>query len=522
MGKRLHKRWGLLAGFSTIFICATIIILILAGLVVYNGQMRIYKKQCETNVRNVGEYLEIMLEAEGYKVEVYQKAYMEYFDRIDIPYDFTGYIDAKETFRKHFAEEFPGKALWVDVSYDEMPEQLQKEWLVYMHEYWLLTFEQAREAFDLPYTYYLVMKEDVHNVVYMIDGERTRRKDNENLLFLGDEYYNDPKAYGILWKTWETKEKQNGYKEFDNAWGHTYAYYTPVTVDGETFGIIATEIEVAKVNADIMSNTLSILVGIAIVLVSSMLVILFLINRYYISKLLRIESAVAGYTSTKDPATAIGLEKDSAGRDEISALARQFATMIVELENYIKNLVKTTQELKNSRRREQDMSTLANKDALTGVRNRTAYDSLEKELVRNFEKGDTKFGFAMIDLNYLKRINDTYGHDKGNVSIKLLCNLVCRIFAHSPVFRVGGDEFVVVLRGSDYDNFDALEERFYAAIADMASGSREPWEKISAAMGMAKYDPELDSDVASVLKRADESMYIRKQEMKCQRKRETS
>lgn len=520
MSRRSRKRPGLVTRFSIIFFCATVLMLILAGFIIYNGQMRIYKKQCETNIRNIGEYLEIMLAAEGYKVEIYQNAYMEYYDEIDIPYDFTGYIEAKETFRDHFAKEFPGEALWVGVQYADMPEWLQKEWLVYMHEYWLLTFEQAREAFDLPYTYYLVMDDETHNVIYMIDGERTRRKDDENLLYLGDTYYNDPAAYGILWKTWDTKQKQDGYKEFDNAWGHTYAYYTPLTVDGETYGIIGTEIEVSKVNRDIMSNTLTILVGLAIAFVSFMLIVLALINRRYIGKLERIANAVTDYTSSKNPAVAMELEKDAAGSDEISTLARQFSTLIIELENYMKNLVKTTQELKNSKLREKDMSQLAIKDSLTGIRNRTAYDALEKELVKNLENGDESFGFAMIDLNNLKMINDNYGHDKGNISIKLLCSAVCTVFAHSPVFRVGGDEFVAVLRGNDYEHSDELERRFLSSFSEN-SDTLKPWERIDAAIGIAKYDPEIDSDVAAVLKRADELMYRRKQEMKCQNKPET-
>ncbi|MCR5278455.1 MAG: GGDEF domain-containing protein [Lachnospiraceae bacterium] len=522
MSRQSRKGVGLVTRFTIIFSCATLLILILAGFVTYNGQMRIYKKQCEANVRNIGEYLEIMLEAEGNKIKVYQDSYIRFFNEVDIPYDFDSFKEAEATFRKHFAEEYPNKALWVDVEIKDMPEWLQKEWLVYYHEYWIITFEQARTAFDLPYTYYLLMKEDIHNVVYMIDGERTRRQDDGNLLYLGDEYYNDPEVYKFEWKTWKTKQKQNGYQEWDNAWGHTYAYYTPLTIDGETLGLIGTEVEVAKVNKDIMNNTLSILMGIAIALIGSMLIMLGIINKYYISKLARLETAVGKYTASKDPSTAADIEKDGHGSDEISSLARQFVALIVELENYIKNLVKTTQELQNSKRREQDMSELANKDSLTGVRNRTAYDALQKELVINLNKGDSRFGFAMIDLNGLKQINDTYGHDKGNVSIKKLCNLVCTVFAHSPVFRVGGDEFVVVLRGNDYNHSDELAGRFNIALAEIAKeDNMEPWEKISAAIGIAKYDAEIDSTVESVLKRADELMYIRKQEMKCLNKQET-
>ena len=521
MSGQSRKGIGLATRFTLIFSAATVLILILTGIVTYNGQMRIYKKQCEESIRKIGEYLEIMLEAEGNKIKVYQDAYVKYFDEIDIPYDFDSFSEAEAVFRRHFAEKYPDKALWVDVQIEDMPEWLQKEWLVYYHEYWLITFEQARAAFDLPYTYYLLMKEDVYNVVYMIDGERTRRQDNENLLYLGDEYYNDPDIYRIEWATWKAKQKQEGYQEWDNAWGHTYAYYTPLTINGETLGLIGTEIEVAKVNRDIINNTLNILAGIAIALIGSMIIMLVVINSHYISKLARIEGAIARYTVSKDPSTASDIEKDGHGSDEISSLARQFSALIVELENYIKNLVKTTQELQNSKRREQDMSELANKDSLTGIRNRTAYDALVTELSKDLAKGETRFGIAMIDLNGLKQINDTYGHDKGNISIKALCGLVCTIFSHSPVFRVGGDEFVVVLKGNDYNRSEELKAEFNKALLELSSeDTLDPWEKISAAIGVAKYDSEIDDSVGDVAKRADELMYIRKQEMKCQKKPE--
>lgn len=66
----------------------------------------------------------------------------------------------------------------------------------------------------------------------------------------------------------------------------------------------------------------------------------------------------------------------------------------------------------------------------------------------------------MIDLNYLKLINDNFGHDKGNIAIKKICNIVCVTFKHSPVFRIGGDEFVVILENEDYDNIHTLIKQF--------------------------------------------------------------
>ena len=124
-----------------------------------------------------------------------------------------------------------------------------------------------------------------------------------------------------------------------------------------------------------------------------------------------------------------------------------------------------------------------------------------------------QFGIAMIDLNNLKVINDSYGHANGNLYIAGACHIVCTIFRHSPVFRVGGDEFIVILKNSDYEHrhelVESANQKFFETENDM---SREPWERYSVAIGLAEYKP--GDTVDAVGKRADEEMYNNKQKMK--------
>ena len=93
--------------------------------------------------------------------------------------------------------------------------------------------------------------------------------------------------------------------------------------------------------------------------------------------------------------------------------------MIYELERYMKSLSKTTMDLQNTKKQAMEMSELAIKDSLTGIRNKTGYDKEVQKLEWEISSGLKDFGVAMIDLNFLKRINDTYGHDKGNIGSKL-------------------------------------------------------------------------------------------------------
>ena len=165
------------------------------------------------------------------------------------------------------------------------------------------------------------------------------------------------------------------------------------------------------------------------------------------------------------------------------------------------------------------MSELAIKDSLTGIRNKTAYDREVFKIEREIQDGRKTFGVAMVDLNFLKKINDDYGHEKGDVAIQRLCRLVCVTFSHSPVFRIGGDEFVVILKNSDYEAIDSLIEQFNSELGSPSDkDGEELWEKPSAAIGYALYEEAIDQgSYESVFKRADEAMYSRKQEMKAVR-----
>ena len=127
----------------------------------------------------------------------------------------------------------------------------------------------------------------------------------------------------------------------------------------------------------------------------------------------------------------------------------------------------------------------------------------------------------MIDLNSLKHINDVYGHDKGNAYIIGSCAIICMIFTHSPVFRIGGDEFVVLLENTDYKFRDELMDALNASVEGYVSKTDcDPWERFSMAAGMAIFDPETDKDAESVFKRADQIMYTNKQRMKAEELKE--
>ena len=181
--------------------------------------------------------------------------------------------------------------------------------------------------------------------------------------------------------------------------------------------------------------------------------------------------------------------------DEVGILTRSFEVTVSSLKQYVAS-----------------MNNMAFTDPLTQVKNKTAYDRAVLGLQKDMDAGQASFGLVMLDLNDLKRINDQYGHERGDEYIVCCCNLICSVFKRSPVFRVGGDEFVVILVGENLADCDALLAELNAGIEKSLS-DETPWHRLSIAKGIA-FSEETDTSPDAVFNRADEAMYADKRRMK--------
>ena len=158
---------------------------------------------------------------------------------------------------------------------------------------------------------------------------------------------------------------------------------------------------------------------------------------------------------------------------------------------------------------------LTETDVMTRVKNRVAYTTKESELNSIIRSGiKLSFAIALFDLNNLKGINDNYGHEAGDAYIINSCQMLCKIFKNSPVYRIGGDEFAVLLMGDDYNERDELMGRVKTKMAEIESQSPAPEALVSVAGGMGVFDPKNDMKVADVFSRADAAMYEDKVLMK--------
>ncbi|MBQ1389932.1 MAG: GGDEF domain-containing protein [Clostridia bacterium] len=280
-------------------------------------------------------------------------------------------------------------------------------------------------------------------------------------------------------------------------------------------GLIGAEIDIATVNTAILNHTLQQFLFIGLIFVCGLLIMMVIFNRLIIKKITRLEANVDDYSKTKDVYVAQEIRKNIRGRDEVSSLSEGIAKMMEDIKEYVDSLSAVNQELDVAQANAAKLSELAMKDGLTGIRNRTAYKQEMDRLDNSSALDCIEYAIAVIDMNNLKKFNDVYGHDKGNAAIIKLTNLICVTFKHSAVFRIGGDEFVAILRNDDFINREKLTAEMYRAFDEMEQDtSLSPWEKISAAIGLAVYDRTTDVCADDVFKRADEKMYEKKNTMK--------
>ena len=180
--------------------------------------------------------------------------------------------------------------------------------------------------------------------------------------------------------------------------------------------------------------------------------------------------------------------------DEVQKLSESISEMAENTQDYIEIL-----------------NNMAHTDAVTGLGNKTSYLEMVTRIKRNKHKKYNEYAVVVMDLNLLKKTNDTYGHEAGDMLIKEAAEYISSSFKGSPVFRTGGDEFVAILYGAAYKNRTELLKKF----ENNMNYSLPDFEEVilSVSFGMAEYPAE-GSDYESVFEIADERMYQKKTEMK--------
>ena len=155
------------------------------------------------------------------------------------------------------------------------------------------------------------------------------------------------------------------------------------------------------------------------------------------------------------------------------------------------------------------ISGIAYIDGLTGVKNHLAYVRDIAELKNSLLCEEMEFSVVVMDLNGLKKINDTYGHDVGNELLNSAVRAISMVYGSENLYRIGGDEFVVFMKEADKNRCDALENELRDYLAKI-KGNIKP----VIAIGTAICHREKGTDFDVLFHKADERMYLDKKRLK--------
>ena len=171
------------------------------------------------------------------------------------------------------------------------------------------------------------------------------------------------------------------------------------------------------------------------------------------------------------------------------------------------------------RARESERSALsqANQDPLTGIANRRAFDHWFEGLCRDSRQNAFPFSLLLIDLDFFKRINDTHGHETGD---KVLCAVASLLSASlvrkgDRVARIGGEEFAVLLPNTDRRGAEDVAWRLVMAMRSAnksakSAGGDASWLPVTVSIGTASWLPGQPLSSSSLMREADEALYLAK------------
>lgn len=156
---------------------------------------------------------------------------------------------------------------------------------------------------------------------------------------------------------------------------------------------------------------------------------------------------------------------------------------------------------------------MATHDALTGLPNRTLLEDRFSQACSRSQRNDQTFSTLFLDLNGFKKVNDTYGHEVGDMLLKALGDLLKECIRNEDTLsRISGDEFVILLEDMSYGNAEMVAQKIHAKLAQPLH-IRGIELNIGLSLGIAVY-PDDGTEMSEILRKADARMYQAKEQSK--------
>lgn len=338
---------------------------------------------------------------------------------------------------------------------------------------------------------YLVVKQD-GKFVFTVDG------DLETPSYYGQEVvYTE--SEDIAWAGTPSVDSE----PYTDPWGTYYTAWSPI-FDGENnvVSLVGVDFDAQSLSQMLSRHIVSFVIFVSISLfISIAIIVAFSIHlrvRYQ-----RLGKAINSLATDMET-----LFSEISGESE--SLNSDIASMPAELS--MDTLREKTAEMqKKLKMHLNHIRQQANIDYMTNTGNVRAYYEKVDVIEQGIKNGTAKFSLVLFDINGLKKTNDVKGHECGNFLIRSAAKLICETFGATNVFRIGGDEFVVVLSDVTAEQCRDMLSDFDEKLYKFNSAGNKMDIKLTVAKGYSEYTPQ-DKYYKDVFNRADNNMYADKEE----------
>lgn len=227
----------------------------------------------------------------------------------------------------------------------------------------------------------------------------------------------------------------------------------------------------------------------AVIFVIAMVVVLLMLNSFL--RPLKELTAASGQLAEGN----LDVRLEYQGDDEIGQLSKTFGIMAGSLKRYFDHF-----------------HSLAYTDSLTGLNNKAAFSMTKEVIESEIQMGRASFSVIVMDVNNLKLINDSIGHEMGDLLLQHVALCLRKAFVGFPLYRIGGDEFCSIINNNDPQE---LIDRLQSITADMSKKDFDTFHtSYQVAAGSAVYLKGTDQSFDEVFIRADQAMYENKRMLK--------
>ncbi len=167
-------------------------------------------------------------------------------------------------------------------------------------------------------------------------------------------------------------------------------------------------------------------------------------------------------------------------------------------------------EIDERKRIEERLHVLSLRDELTGLHNRRGFFTLADQQFKLANRSHKRIFMFYADLDNLKTINDTYGHQEGDAALMEMAAVLNETFRESDIIaRIGGDEFVAIPVGTEGDTIEVITSRFNRNL-EIHNAEKDRICSIDASFGIVSYNPLSPRPIDELLAEGDRLMYEQK------------